>query len=185
LRIYKTNRLILRELDESYSFNVLNFYIRNRSFLKKWEAKKPIDFYSIKYQSELLRKERQLSNDGRLLRLWLFHKNDHNFSNIIGCILFSTIIRGNFQSCILGYKMDKEELNKGYITEALKKGIEVIFKEYKLNRIEAPIMPKNKASIRVVQKLGFNNEGISRKYIKVNDKWEDHIRWVLINDEEQ
>lgn len=78
--------------------------------------------------------------------------------------------------------MDKENLNKGYITEAVKKGIEIIFKEYELNRIEAPITPNNKASIRVVQKLGFENEGISKKYLKVNGKWEDHMRWVLLNE---
>jgi [ribosomal protein S5]-alanine N-acetyltransferase len=82
----------------------------------------------------------------------------------------------------LGYKLDKDEINKGYITEALQKGIEIIFNEYQLHRIEAPIMPRNEASIRVVKKLGFENEGIAKKLLKVNGKWEDHMRWVLLND---
>ncbi|BDG46028.1 hypothetical protein PspKH34_05890 [Parageobacillus sp. KH3-4] len=63
------------------------------------------------------------------------------------------LFRSNLQSCILGYKLDKDEINKGYITEALQKGIEIIFNAYQLHRIEAPIMPRNKASIRVIKKV--------------------------------
>ncbi len=73
-------------------------------------------------------------------------------------------------------------MKKGYITEAIKEGIKIIFDEYGLHRIEANIMPRNLASLRVTEKLGFLNEGISKKYIKINGKWEDHIHMVLLND---
>ena len=43
-------------------------------------------------------------------------------------------------------------------------------------------MPRNKASLRVVDKLGFYNEGMAYKYLKINDKWEDHIHMVLLNE---
>lgn len=85
------------------------------------------------------------------------------------------------QSCILGYKLDKEEVGKGYITEALKVAIDIIFKEYNLHRIEAPVMPKNRSSINVLQKLGFTDEGVTKKMLKVNGVWEDHIRYSLLN----
>ncbi|WP_330651588.1 GNAT family N-acetyltransferase [Tepidibacter aestuarii] len=68
------------------------------------------------------------------------------------------------------------------MSEAIKKGIDIIFNQYKLHRIEANIMPKNKASLRVVEKLGFYNEGLALKYLKINGKWEDHIHMVLLND---
>lgn len=42
-------------------------------------------------------------------------------------------------------------------------------------------MPKNKMSLRVVEKLGFYNEGLSYKYLKINGNWEDHIHMVLLN----
>ncbi|WP_245840043.1 GNAT family N-acetyltransferase [Sutcliffiella horikoshii] len=64
---------------------------------------------------------------------------------------------------------------------ALKKSIIVIFTEYDLHRIEAPVMPKNERSIKVLEKLGFMNEGITKKMMKVNGVWEDHIRWSLLN----
>lgn len=34
---------------------------------------------------------------------------------------------------------------------------------------------------RVVEKLGFYNEGLSYKYLKINGNWEDHIHMVLLN----
>ncbi|MBA2874706.1 GNAT family N-acetyltransferase [Thermaerobacillus caldiproteolyticus] len=185
MRLYETNRLILRELDETFALTVLNYYQRNKDFLKEWEAEKPEDFFTLEYQSERLKKDIELTKSGHILKLWLFHKDDKDFARTIGCISFSNIVRSILQSCILGYKLDKDELNKGYITEALRKGIKIIFNEYQLHRIEAPIMLRNEASIRVVKKLGFENEGIAKKLLKVNGKWEDHMRWVLLNDEMQ
>lgn len=119
---------------------------------------------------------------GKILRLWITGKNDKR--KIIGCITFNLIVRGVLQSCILGYKLDKDEINKGLITEGIEKAIDVVFNELKLHRIEAPILPINIASIKVVSKLGFENEGLSKKYIKVNGRWEDHTRWALINTNE-
>jgi ribosomal-protein-alanine N-acetyltransferase len=85
-------------------------------------------------------------------------------------------------SCYLGYNLDGQEINQGYMTEALRKGIEIIFDEYKLHRIEASILPRNVRSAAVLEKLGFVNEGLSRDYLKINGKWEDHFHMVLLND---
>ena len=57
--------------------------------------------------------------------------------------------------------------------------------ELKLHRIEANIMPRNARSIRVVEKLGFINEGRSRKYLKIAGVWEDHLHFVLVNPDEE
>jgi len=43
-------------------------------------------------------------------------------------------------------------------------------------------MPKNQRSLRVTEKLGFYNEGIAQKYLKINGIWEDHVHMVLLND---
>ena len=43
-------------------------------------------------------------------------------------------------------------------------------------------MPHNSASLRVVEKLGFYHEGLAKKYLKINDRWEDHIHMVLLNE---
>jgi ribosomal-protein-alanine N-acetyltransferase len=44
-------------------------------------------------------------------------------------------------------------------------------------------MPRNLRSRRVVEKLGFVEEGLAKQYLKINGVWEDHIHYVLLNDE--
>lgn len=179
-KIYETERLILKPIDKSYAGLVIDYYLRNKSFLEEWEAVKSEEFYTKQYQEELLEKELASIESNNSLRLWIFKKENEN--RIIGTIGFSNIVRGAFLSCHLGYKLDKDEVNKGYITEAIQRGIEIIFNEFGLHRIEANIMPKNKCSLRAVEKLGFYNEGLAYKYLKINGKWEDHIHMVLLND---
>lgn len=179
-KVYETERLNLKVLDKTYADLVLDYYLRNESFLEEWEAKKDKEFYTKEYQEEQLSKDLANIENNSLVRLWIFKKNDDR--KIIGSIGFSNIIRGAFLSCHLGYKLDNEEINKGYITEAIQKGIDIMFNDFGLHRIEANIMPKNKRSFRVVEKLGFYNEGLAYKYLKINGNWEDHVHMVLLND---
>lgn len=178
-RIIKTDRLTLKTLDESGAADVLEYYARNRGFLEEWEPKRGEDFYTEEKQREDLARERRDMDEGRMLRLWISKKGEER---IIGCINFSNIVRGAFLSCFLGYKLDKDELNNGYMTKAVRAGVNVMFGDYGLHRIEANIMPRNTRSLRVMEKLGFYNEGYAKAYLNINGVWEDHIHMVLIND---
>jgi ribosomal-protein-alanine N-acetyltransferase len=178
-RVIKTQRLVLKTLDESGTGDVLDYYLRNRNFLEEWEPKRGEDFYAETFHREQLIRERQCMDEGSMLKLWICKTGEEK---LIGFASFSNIVRGSFLSCFLGYKLDKDELNKGYMTEALRAGIGVMFNDYGLHRIEANIMPKNVRSLRVVEKLGFYNEGYAKKYLKINGVWEDHIHMVLLND---
>jgi [ribosomal protein S5]-alanine N-acetyltransferase len=73
--------------------------------------------------------------------LWMLFEE-----RIVGSIAISNIIRGPFQSCYLGYRMDGKLLNRGLMTEGLKAIIVYAFDEMNLHRIEANIMPRNAAS---------------------------------------
>lgn len=176
---YETRRLFLKTLDSTSADRMLDYFIRNRDFLEEWEPVRDEDFYTADYQARLLERNRAVMETGAMLKLWIFKKEDPD--RIIGMVNFGNIVRGAFQSCHLGYRLDKQEINKGYMTEAVAKGISVMFGEYALHRIEANIMPRNARSLRVVEKLGFQNEGLSREYLKINGKWEDHIHMVLLN----
>jgi len=177
--IIKTKRLILKNLDENAAVEVLDYYQRNREFLNEWEASKNNKYFTLKHQIKLLKKQKLKMENGTLFRFWIYKKANNK---LIGSVAFNNIIRGAFQSCHLGYKLDKDEINQGYMTEALKAAINYAFKELKLHRIEANIMPKNKASLKVVEKLRFINEGISKNYLKIDGSWEDHIHMVLLNE---
>ena len=179
-RHYETERLILRTLEEEDAGRVLEFYLRNREFLKEWETERTEDYFTLDYQRLLIQKEQIVMEHGGSLRLWIFKKEDP--ATLIGSLGFDNIVMGHFRSCFMGYKIDKDEINKGYITEAARKGIEIMFDQFGLHRIEANIMPRNVRSLRVAEKLGFYNEGLAIKYLKINGKWEDHIHMVLLNE---
>lgn len=180
LNTYYTERLVLKVLDKSAAQMVLDYYIRNKEFLEKWEPGRDSKFYTVEFHDKQLEEDLEQMNLKRLLRLWIFEKDDE--SRIIGSIAFSNIVWGSFLSCFMGYKLDKDKIDKGYMTETVKKGIDIMFNEYGLHRIEGNILPRNKASIRVTEKLGFVCEGLSKKYLKINGVWEDHVHMVILND---
>lgn len=180
-KVYETDRLILKTLDKTYAGLVVDYYIKNKEFLKEWISLRDESFYAIGFQEKHLEEDLLNASNNKSLRLWIFNKNHDD--RIIGTIAFNNILWGSYQSCQIGYRLDKDEVNKGYITEAAGRGIDIMFNDYKLHRIEANIMPQNTASIKVARKLGFIDEGILYKYLKINGEWQDHIRMVRINEE--
>lgn len=176
--IFITNDVSLRVIDESFSNEVSEFFLRNKDFLEPWEAKRTDEYYSAEFQKSILRDEFALIREGSLFKVWIF-KDD----TLIGSIALSNIVRGAFQSCHLGYRLDEQEQGKGIMAEALKWVINYAFQELRLHRIEANIMPRNRRSMRLAEKLGFQHEGLARKYLKINGVWEDHIHMVLLNEE--
>jgi [ribosomal protein S5]-alanine N-acetyltransferase len=177
---YESARLVLRVLEPVASVLVLDYYLRNRDFLQAWEPEREADFFTRRYQEEQLAKDLALIESKDLLRLWISKKGHED--RVIGNIGFNNIVRGAFLSCHLGYKLDQAEINQGYITEAIQIGIDTMFNDYGLHRIEANIIPRNKPSLRVAEKLSFYHEGLANKYLKINGVWEDHIHMVLLND---
>lgn len=180
-KLIHSNRLVMRTLDESCADQVLTYIVRNQQFLSEWEIRREASFYTIDEQRRLLSEEQIHMERGRLCKLWIYEAS--NEERIIGSISLSNIVRGAFQSCHLGYRLDKELQGKGYTSEALREMIAIAFHDLQLHRIEANIMPQNKASLRVVEKHGFQHEGLAKKYLKINGKWEDHIHMVLLNEE--
>jgi len=157
-----------------------DFLKRNAEFFRKWSPKYEEGYFDKGYHKKNLEKIENETGEGRMVKFGVLLKQ--NNSKIIGIVEFSNIIKGPFQSCFLGYMMDEKENGKGYTTEAIRKTIDYGFKEINLHRIEANIIPHNTASIRVVEKLGFQLEGYSRNYLQINGKWEDHLHYVLLND---
>ena len=175
----ETERLILRFLDESDIPGLIDYYQRNKNFLEPWVPKFGEEFFTNEFQLRRLEYEKELRDSGAEYRYRIFKKDDPQKN--IGNVAVSQIIRGVLQSAFLGYSIDEKENGKGIATEAISKVIEISFNELKLHRLEANIIPTNAASIRVVEKLNFTKEGYSRNYCKINDKWQDHLRFAIIN----
>ncbi|MEF9983502.1 MAG: GNAT family N-acetyltransferase [Oscillospiraceae bacterium] len=177
----ETSRLILKQSQPYMADLVLDFYERNKSFLTPFEAKRDEGFYTVSYQEKCLLFESTIcAINGSAYRYYIFLKGDE--TKIIGTISINNIIRSCFQSALIGYKLDENFINNGYMTEALEAVIKFAFKELKLHRVEANVMPWNLRSQRVLGKLKFANEGLAKNFIEINGKWEDHIRFSLVNE---
>ncbi len=103
--------------------------------------------------------------------------NEHN--NIMGVFNISEIVRGGFQSAYMGFYASVDYAGCGLMSKALKLVLQQVFEQLKLHRIEANIQPHNIASIQLVTRNGFQEEGYSPKYLKINDVWCDHKRFAL------
>jgi len=107
---------------------------------------------------------------------------------LLGAINLNEIVRGIFQSAYLGYWLGAEHTGSGYLREALALVMDHAFREpadggLGLHRLEANIMPQNRASLGVVRALGLRLEGLSLYYLKIAGSWRDHERWAILADE--
>ena len=180
-KTYKTNRLFLVQPNINMAEEIVNFYSRNKDFFIDFDPYRADAFYKVSTHRDIIKRELEEIKCGRMLKFWIYKIEDKN--RIIGMINFANIFKGAFLSSTVGYKLDEYEQHKGYMTEALHAAIVIVFKEIKLHRIEANIMPHNKPSIELVKRLGFEYEGLAKKYLKINGKWEDHIHMTILNDE--
>jgi ribosomal-protein-alanine N-acetyltransferase len=57
------------------------------------------------------------------------------------------------------------------------------FEHLKLHRVAAGVMPRNHASKRVLEKLGFQKEGLLRENVCINGVWEDHLQYSILQKE--
>lgn len=175
---YETDRLILRLLHESSAPEVLDFYMRNKNIFEIWEPDRPRNFYTVEYQAALLKCEFELAAKMNAVRFWIFPKTQPD--KIIGTVSFQSVMRSVFQSCSIGYKLDSDYWHQGYATEALQAAISIVFREFKLHRIEALVLPENDPSIQLLERLGFVFEGVCHSCIFLHSHWTDHLRYSLI-----
>ena len=176
--IISTKRTILRTLELDDAEKLQDYFLRNQTFLKPWEPERDPAYYQIKSLRKMIRAELIEYRQNKALRLYIQLKGE---DQIIGFAGLTNILYGYFRSCFLGYKLDKYYVGQGIMTETLEKVISHAFTTYDLHRIESAVMPENKASRKVLNKLGFREEGFSKDYLKINGKWEDHIIYALLN----
>ena len=165
--------------DVSLTEQVVNYYKRNRQFLQEFGPIRSEEFFSYAYQEKALAREVLDFKAGRSYRFYI--KLLEEPQNIIGVIGLNNVIMESFCSAFLSYKLDENYMNQGYMTMAISMLVTYAFDELHLHRIEANVMPRNKASLRVLEKNRFENEGLSKYYLNINGIWEDHIHMVRIN----
>lgn len=81
----------------------------------------------------------------------------------------------------LGYAIHPDEEGQGYATEAAELALQHAFDGIGLHRVWAKVNEGNEASMRVLEKLGFEHEGVMRDelYSKHGEYWDFHYFGIL------
>jgi len=104
---------------------------------------------------------------------------------IIGRVALSNVVRGPWQNATLGYWIDKDSVGQGHASRAVRLALAYAFDHVGLHRVQPAIIPRNAASKRVAQKVGFRHEGRALRYLKINGVWEDHDIYALTSEDWQ
>ena len=171
-------RVLLRRPVPKDEAEFLALLRASETFLRPWEPRPPP---GLKPSSpERFRRMLRARRDDRHEKLLICRRED---GDIVGYMGINEIIMGPFQSAFLGYWTGAPHVRRGYMTEALQLALRHAFRTLKLHRVEANIIPRNKASKALVKRAGFTREGLSRRYLKIAGRWQDNERWVLLRED--
>jgi ribosomal-protein-alanine N-acetyltransferase len=85
----------------------------------------------------------------------------------------------------IGYDLSPEYWGQGLMPEAVNRLISFGFEEMELNRIEATTHTENQRSQHVLEKLGFEKEGILREYYCQDGIYNDQVQFALLRRDRQ
>ena len=80
----------------------------------------------------------------------------------------------------IGYSLHRDWQGRGLASETLQLVLPYLFQEYGLRRIEADVDPRNRASCRLLEKLGFVREGLLRQRWLVDGQLCDSALYGLL-----
>jgi len=101
----------------------------------------------------------------------------------VGHVMIGNVVREPLLSAYVGYWCDTRLTGHGVTTAAVALAVDHCFGPVGLHRLEATVRPENAASIRVLAKLGFREEGLFRRYLDVDGQWRDHLCFAITAEE--
>ncbi len=152
----------------------------SRDFLTPWEPTWPADDLTrTAFRRRIRRYQAELRED-RAYPFFVFRQADFA---LLGGITLSNVARGMTQTATLGYWMGERYANRGYMTKAVRAIAPFAFGALNLHRLEAACLPHNAASIRLLERAGFQREGVARGLVCINGRWQDHVVFALLTED--
>jgi len=155
---------------------VSGYYVDNAEHFKPWEPVRPFGFHSV----ESWRK-RVIAYVGAQ------EKNEAAYfiavidQYMVGHCSLTQIVKGPFQACYMGYGVASSVQGKGIAYKLCQCAIAYAFQEAGIHRIMANYMPHNNRSAKLLSRLGFVKEGMAKDYLKIADRWQNHVLTSLTN----
>jgi len=175
----RTPRTTVRLAEPDDVAAIVAYYTENRERLKPFDPERPPIFYEERFWRMQVRQNLEDTAADRALRLFIFPVEEPR--RVIGNISFSNIVRGIAQFCTVGYSIGGDFEGRGLMKEAVAASLRYVFGSLNLHRVEANYMPHNVRSGQLLRSLGFVLEGYSQDYLRINGRWEDHVRAALLH----
>ncbi|MEO1194371.1 MAG: GNAT family protein [Pseudomonadota bacterium] len=152
----------------------------SRHFLTPWE---PL-WASDALTRGAYRQRLKIANaEGRLGQSYSLHIFLKTEQTLIGAVTLGQIRRGVAQMGSLGYWIGEPYAQKGYMSEALGLVLHFAFRDLGLHRIEAACLPTNLPSQSLLRRMAFREEGLARRYLRINGEWHDHLLFARLADD--
>jgi ribosomal-protein-alanine N-acetyltransferase len=155
---------------------------RNIEWLQPWEATPPRGSSTFGASSAVFTAmTRRLRTDAR-------HGTALPFVILVGGefagqINVAGIVHGSLDAAHVGYWVDERFAGRGVMPTAVALVVDHCFTNVGLHRIEINIRPENIASRRVVEKLGFREEGIRERFLHISGEWRDHLTYAMVRED--
>jgi ribosomal-protein-alanine N-acetyltransferase len=180
---YQTERLLLELSEPLLAGRVAAFAAHNREHLASTEPLREKIYFTEAFQRRALARDLRNAREVLALRLWLLPRQNPAGGDILGVCGLSALVFAHARSALVSFKLGAGHTGQGYMAEALGELIRIAFEDLELHRLECNILPGNAPALRLAKKLGFEEEGLARKLLKVNGAWEDHLRLSRLNEE--
>ncbi|MCG8560305.1 MAG: GNAT family N-acetyltransferase [Hyphomicrobiales bacterium] len=152
----------------------------SREFLTPWEpAWTSNELTRASFRRRLRHYAKELREDLGYA-FFLLRSEDES---LLGGLTLSNVRRGVTQACTLGYWVGAPYARQGCMSAAVKATVPFVFDTLRLHRLEAACLPHNTASVRLLERCGFQREGLARRYLRINGVWQDHLLFALLDDD--
>lgn len=150
----------------------------NRDWLAPWEATTPDPATPPLRFAQLVRSMNSEARAGRAMPFTITVAGE-----VVGQLSVVGISWGSLRSGHIGYWVSRDVAGQGIAPTAVALATDHCLLHAGLHRIEVNIRPENTASLRVVEKLGFREEGTRDAFLHIAGDWRDHRSYALTADE--
>jgi RimJ/RimL family protein N-acetyltransferase len=133
--------------------------------------------YTVQNAEDWIRSVVELENIQGLTNNWaIINKNE----GLVGGLGLHQMYGPESHKDEIGYWLAKPFWNQGIMTEVLKIFCEFCFEQRELSRIEAGVFSNNEASMRVLEKVGFEKEGYLKKCFIKQGRYIDSVLYAKV-----
>ncbi|MEM8874622.1 MAG: GNAT family protein [Planctomycetota bacterium] len=172
-----TDRLTLRPLGVSDRAEFVRVWTDGREHFRPWFPAEHLSMRPDRLFDDWLNRLAATKRDRNGLRYAAFENG-----GLVGFFHIANIVMGPLRSGYASWNVAADAIGRGIAVEATTALLRHGFASG-LHRIQANVIPSNKPSMRLAERLGFRREGLAKKYLQIAGHWQDHVMFAMLAEE--